>query len=107
VIVNGIAATNFRNGMGPGVAILTGTASVIAALAIIPDGILIARDPGSNQNSTSVITIDRRTAIKNSCGVITIARHTGKGLNFGPGVIGRFIGIIAPDASSGDRTIPW
>ncbi len=103
----GIEAITFKNGMGPGIAILTGTASVIAALAIIPGVILIARGRGSSQNFTSVITIARRTATKNSCGAITIARLTGIGINFDPGVIGRSTGMITPGASTGDRTIPW
>jgi hypothetical protein len=107
VIAVGIAAANFRNGTGPGIGISTGTASVIAAPAIIPGVILIARDRGSNQDSTGVITIARRTATKNSTGAITIARLTGTDINFGPGVIDRSTGIIAPDGSTGDRTIRW
>jgi hypothetical protein len=103
-----IKATNFRKGMGPETAILPGTASVTAAPAINPGVILIARGPGSNQNSTSVVTNARRTASnQNSTGVITIARPTGVDPNFGPGVIDRFTGMVVPDGSTGDLTIPW
>lgn len=97
----GIEADNSRNGMGPEIDMLIGTASVTAAPAIIPGVILIARGPGSNRNFT---------------GGIIIARLTGMDPNCGPGVIGRSTGTIAPDASTGTiapdastgaRTIPW
>lgn len=103
----GIEAITFKNGMGPGIDILTGIASVIAAPAIIPGVILIARGLGSNQNFTTVIATARRTATKNFSGAITIAHLTGIDPDFGPGVIGRSTGIIAPGASTGDRTIRW
>jgi hypothetical protein len=62
----------------------------------------------SNQNPATVIAIVRRTALnRNPTGAITIARPTGTGLNFGPGVIGRSTDMVAPDGSTGDRTIRW
>ena len=104
----GIEASTFRNGMGPGTDMLTAAASVIAAPAIIIGVIFIARDRGLNQNSTSAITIARRTATKNSTGAITIAHHIdGIDRNFGTGVIGRSTGIIVPGATTGGRTIRW
>jgi hypothetical protein len=78
--------------MDPEIEILTATASVTAAPAIIPGNILIARDRGSNQNPTTVIAIVRRT---------------GRGLNFDHGVTGRSTGIIAPAGSTAGLTIPW
>jgi hypothetical protein len=78
--------------MGPEITILTVTASVTAARAIISGVILIARGPGSNQNFAILITI---------------VRPIGIGPNFGAGIIGRSTGRVTLGVSTGDLTIPW
>jgi hypothetical protein len=102
----GAEGITIRNGTGTEITILIGLIFVTAAPAIIPGIICIARDPGSNQNSTSVITIVRRIASSRSTtGVITIARLTGIGTNFGTGDIGRSTVMVTLDDSTDDRIV--